>query len=400
MLLDIPREDKLRLGRWIKGRREQLAKTDASFQIAPFLEGVCSRQTYARMCRGEEIKESEIYDRLLKKLHSAYLYEEERSLALRQKTKELLTALETKKEESREEIFASLRALAKPLRCYALEGALYEACVLLCQKTRTAKQRRDLFALCFLLDDTARELCSFYLLLEIYTYEAESYSMAEVQKLGLSSLCCHYALLLLWIRWEARYDAVVLCEQLQKESVETPWYSDVVSVKLFLYMQLQSNAFEAYAQEQLVWAKEHDMAGYYSICHSCGLFYYQRKEDAKAYRYLKRALAKIYVPEIFFLQHIATRNRKPLPSSLMKRQVHFSAEEAFYEPLHTYYQKKQKGTAVKELEDMLWPICRELIEKTYPSSVMKELLYDELSWLSEQSGDKRRLYQFNKQWNK
>lgn len=74
-MIDIPQNEKVPVGKAIEFLRRKKFKSDPAFKVERFIEEVCSKATYTKL-RKTPLKESEIYDRLLKKLGLVYPYDE------------------------------------------------------------------------------------------------------------------------------------------------------------------------------------------------------------------------------------------------------------------------------------------------------------------------------------
>lgn len=61
-----------------------------------------------------------------------------------------------------------------------------------------------------------------------------------------------------------------------------------------------------------------------------------------------------------------------------------------------YYQRKQMKEDPQVLEDYLWKYRSLILKDVDPLSVMERMIAVELQWISEKTGNKKRLYQFNK----
>lgn len=67
LMIDIPKDEKVRVGKAIEFLRKKEFKNVPSFKIERFIENICSKATYVKL-RKVPLKESEIYDSLLAKL--------------------------------------------------------------------------------------------------------------------------------------------------------------------------------------------------------------------------------------------------------------------------------------------------------------------------------------------
>ncbi len=73
-MIDIPKDEKVRVGKAIEFLRKKEFQNTPSFKIERFIENICSKATYVKL-RKVPLKESEIYDSLLAKLSLFYPYD-------------------------------------------------------------------------------------------------------------------------------------------------------------------------------------------------------------------------------------------------------------------------------------------------------------------------------------
>ncbi|MEY8543429.1 hypothetical protein [Dubosiella newyorkensis] len=73
-MIDIPKDEKVQVGKAIDFLRKKEFKKNPSFKIECFIETICSKATYVKL-RKIPLKESEIYDSLLAKLNLIYPYD-------------------------------------------------------------------------------------------------------------------------------------------------------------------------------------------------------------------------------------------------------------------------------------------------------------------------------------
>lgn len=408
MLIDISNQDKKLIGLFIDFRRKQYKRKDNNFLIENFIKDICSKQTYNKISKGIEVKESQLYDNFLTKLHYTYLYDDIKKSEISKKEEKLLSLLE---KEDKTLFYKQLDTFIKkfmPFQVFALESVLLESFMILRNKNLNDQDIDILLQLYPILDDIAKEICGYFLLQHVYHYQADKYHYSLLEDMGLiklKTISNRWWILNLLIRWELYYLASVDCENLLKLcKIEKNRRMEhrIKITRLFIIMAIESNSFEKYADEieSYTFCKpELDCFDTYQFMHVVGLYHYCKKDYDKAWKYLSKSVyyEKGYFPEIIFLNHIATVQGNKLPNDLIKKET-VSAVEKEYQVLYQYFCMKHNGFNIQALEDYLWQHCRWLVKETYPSWIMKDIIHSELDWISQQTGNRKRLYQFNK-WN-
>ena len=130
---------------------------------------------------------------------------------------------------------------------------------------------------------------------------------------------------------------------------------------------------------------------------STGMFYYAHQDYEKAWEYLSQVytIEKYTFPSVLFLYHMETITNYQLPKHDTTHMINENTEKA-YRVFFQYYNMKYNHVPFSALENYLWNECRAMIPFVYPQNIAKTIIHDELFWISNQTGDKKKYYQFNK----
>ena len=339
MLLGIPDKDKIRLGAFLSFQLKKWLRNHPDQSSDLFICGICSKPEFQSILEGKPLSDSSIYEYLLQKLGFAYNYDDR--------------------------LVSNYIANAKEM----LEDLEFD------------------------------QMASFYKRLNRYLKELES--MDEYGLLSLKALRNRYRILNLFITWEDYYDAANYCEDLlkacrQENNVRVAFQTQIS--RLFIVLKIQPNAFESYANvvlENPILQEESNDPHVYEFYHVVGLYYFIEKNYEQAWLYFLRSVADetYFFPEIIFLNYISTLLNKPLPDELVE-QRDIECEDRMYKSIYTYYCLKNKGETLQTLENYLWDHCKDEIYRFSPSWVMKDIIRTELEWISNQTGDTRKMNRF------
>lgn len=383
MLLDIPEQEKLEIGRILEFKRKHIG-----LSVDTLTDKVCSKNTYYKLLKSS-IAESEIYDMLLNKVGLYYAYENKSHLAydclwdffLQEDWKnyykqidELLEKID-KTDVQSYPLFLALWIIKTPLD---MEGI----CIL------------ELFPL---LSNKFQELLSNAVMSYFYEEKKEdTYEFLENLKKDTFTNQKQYLFCL--IKAKKYYSASVLCEHLLQQSNKKQRFS-ILLAKLFLVEEIQPSLFEGCLKELQQNLSYKEDWEYDQFMYTAGVFYYKHKNYEKAWPFLNKALqAETFKPmSLLFMLHIETLTNLKLD----KKEEYFKSIEnsntsEALQTMLTYYKKKYENLSCKKLSDYLWNTCRKQISMFYPQKMMHDIIKDELYWISMQDGDKKRYYSFNK----
>ena len=410
MKLDMTVSDKIRIGFFIDFQRKNHATTYANkdFIIENFIYDICSKQTYNKIVKGQPLKESEIYDQLLQRLGYKFNYDGDKIVNIEDIEEKISKALKNKNLTAFYSLLRQLIQILLEFQTCPFQYTALQCFLILAKSEKTTKMpKKDV---CFLincyrvLNDTEKEICAYFIFRYMYDHDVSDKELnTMIQKINIRDLNEVYNkifILNLMIRLQQYYDASVYCEKLltSLQGKEEFYYMECLLTRLFLVSEIQPDSFEYYKKEYLELSNHNgnktNMCNFY---HIAGLYYYRHKDMEKAYQYFLKAINKseYFFPEIILLNHIATLYHKELPENLKKeRNVEKFDEE--WQILYRFYCMKHQGENKKLLEDYLWKYGRKLVKKSYPSWMMKNIITTEFAAIAEETGNRKRLYQFNK----
>lgn len=404
MLLGIPDKDKIRLGAFLSFQLKKWLRNHPDQSSDLFICGICSKPEFQSILEGKPLSDSSIYEYLLQKLGFAYNYDDRLASNYIANAKEMLEDLEFDQMAS---FYKRLNHYLKELESmdeYALESITHKS--LLCMQEVDCSSRSFAALLLYypILDCYMKEICGHFLLTYIHQHtedEIDRNWMEEHGLLSLKALRNRYRILNLFITWEDYYDAANYCEDLlkacrQENNVRVAFQTQIS--RLFIVLKIQPNAFESYANvvlENPILQEESNDPHVYEFYHVVGLYYFIEKNYEQAWLYFLRSVADetYFFPEIIFLNYISTLLNKPLPDELVE-QRDIECEDRMYKSIYTYYCLKNKGETLQTLENYLWDHCKDEIYRFSPSWVMKDIIRTELEWISNQTGDTRKMNRF------
>lgn len=409
MLLDISDEDKARVGYFINYKRKSLYQLDKQhYNIESFIDGICSKQTYNRLSKGQNIKNNEIYDTLLARLGYRFQYDNESTDNMLSQIKAFIPYLSRNQSPLfRKHVKALLPELAH-YQFYALESVIYETCSLVTQEHLNINHLPYMMKLFPMLTKDLQQMLGFYILYLIVQSNESEPPITFLKASGLyesAILYNRYMILNILIKWEYYYDAVIYCEQILticRNQHNAEIERTILETKAILMVFIQPKSFE----EVITTLDRH--AGYqnhtktetkHQLYYTCGVYYYQKKAYQKAQQYFYKIRNEpLYnAGSYLFLNHIATILQQPIAEEVQYEMTLRNANKnESVDTMCRYYQRKQVKEDPQVLEDYLWKYRSLILKDVDPLSVMERMIAVELQWISEKTGNKKRLYQFNK----
>lgn len=249
-------------------------------------------------------------------------------------------------------------------------------------------------------------MLGFYILYLILQSNYKEPPIVFLKKSGLYEcdiLYNRYMILNILIKWEYYYDATMYCEQVlevSRKQCNEEIECDILETKAILIRCIQPKSFEeivmnlnqhpSYQTQENIEKKQH-------LFYICGVYYYHKKEFRKAMQYfLKIVKDPVYDAVIYiFLNHIATIIKWKIPDILQfDHAIEYATESV--QVMCQYFQMKYNTVDMQVLEDYIWNHRKVILKDIDPASLMENIIATELRWLSENTGNKKRLYQFNK----
>lgn len=386
-MIDIPQNEKVPVGKAIEFLRRKKFKSDPAFKVERFIEGVCSKATYTKL-RKTPLKESEIYDRLLKKLGLVYPYDEndqKRFLAMEKKC--VWAFIHRDRNEKN-----LLRHLIDE---YKRSNTVYAYLKYLALSDRSLLAA-DLLDIHELLDSSPIKEILMNHVIDVLERSDPKATTEIGHRLKLETIRNQIDYLFLIIRNEQYYEAVALCEKLLGAASFPKDQAKVGIAQLLLLHSIEPQNFDkkahALRQDPLFSLVEQDWI------HICALHAYFSKDHTKAKAFFMKEIhcEKTFFPAILFLAHMHDPKTK-FDDSVFHR---FDAGKfpIEYQHLHHYFEMKFDHASFETLENYLWTVCRKEIKEFYPKAVIAQLIHDELQWISEQTGNRARLYAFHQQF--
>lgn len=220
---------------------------------------------------------------------------------------------------------------------------------------------------------------------------------AEIQhRLYFQTIRNQIDYLFLIIRNEQYYEAVALCERLIRIAAFPKDQAKVRIAQLSLIHSIEPQNFNEKASELqkdplFSWIED-------DWIHICALHAYYSNERQKAKEFFMKEICceKTFFPAILFLAHMHDPQTKFDNSIFYRFDVtNFPIE---YQHLYHYFEMKFTNVSFETLENYLWTVCRKEIKEFYPKTIIAQLIHDELQWISEQTGNRARLYAFHQQF--
>lgn len=382
MMIDIPNDEKSHVGKIIEFARKQ-----KNITIETLINGICSKQTYYKI-KKSIISESEIYDSLLSKLNLYYDYTCTPVPSYDSLWKYFL-------DQNWDMFDREVQKIKFELSDLDVYRYIIKITIELIEKDMDIALAKEILPL---LPDVMKEIVSYFILRYLYTEELKYDSDFSYLSLNTTINKCEYLLIL--IKGKRYYDASILCNSLLETTKGKMHYSVLIE-KLFIIQAIQPQAFDECCDEIIhdpYFIQNSDSAN--DFMYNVGMFHYVREDYNKAWLYLSDICQnhKYRVPGMIFLCHMETITNYRLNEHCLTEVCEMSREEP-YKVLLKYYQMKYDNIDFNILEDYLWHNCRGIIAYSYPQDVVKKIIHDELFWIADKTGDKRRYYQFNKKMN-
>lgn len=382
MLLDIPNSEKTYIGKVIDLKRKQLGLT-----VEFIIEGICSRNTYYKLQK-EPILESEIYDEILNKLDLYYDYRQN-SDRMAYSLNELWTCFQNEnwKEFHFEKDNILKKIDSKNVYLFPISEALKKMKI---EEKCLYDHLSDLLAL---LTYELKEMVLYFVIINFYEYkEVESYNFLDSLNIELYTNKVQYLFCL--IKAEKYYNAVILCEHLLKENTQKKYYL-VQLAKLYIVFFIQPSIFDEYSNELFSNVTEKEQ--YEELEFTVGVFCYVNKKYDEAWKLLSNSIKikKYMAISLLYLSHMETIT----DYSLLDKKIYLSdiaslSDEKCIKTILHYYKLKYNNISPNKLSDYLWNDCRKVTNQFYPEYIIKTIIRDELCWISNLTGNKKRFYRY------
>lgn len=385
-MIDIPQNEKVPVGKAIEFLRRKKFKSDPAFKVERFIEEVCSKATYTKL-RKTPLKESEIYDRLLKKLGLVYPYDENDQRRFLAMEKKCVWAFVYRDRNEKNLLYHLIDEYKRSNTVYAHLKYL--------ALTDLSLSANDLLDIHELLDSPIKEILMNHVIDALERSDPKA--TTEIgHRLELETIRHQIDYLFLIIRNEQYYEAVALCEKLLSAASFPKDQAKVRIAQLLLLHSIEPQNFDekAYAlrQDPLFSLIEQDWI------HICALHAYFSKDRTKAKAFFMKEIncEKTFFPAILFLAHM--HDPKTTFDDSVFHRFDASKFPIEYQHLYHYFEMKFDHASFETLENYLWTVCRKEIKEFYPKAVIARLIHDELQWISEQTGNRARLYAFHQQF--
>lgn len=389
MLIDIPNEDKVVIGKFIDYERKYRFKNlkQKQFKIDSFIDGICSKQTYQKL-KKEPLLESQVYDELLQKLGLEYDYTNNSNLEnVEQQLYQYYQEYDVKR--AKKYIDESWIPYLDSRKMYPHEYVVWK-----CLKEDDVNSYLESM---YMLNDIEKEIFSILLLHKAYQDIDCVEIPFETLRIHLNVTKIQYLFVL--IKQEKFFQASIECYKLLASNLSEKEILLCWIAKLFILNAIEPDAFYAQAQKLIKHPKFsecEDTLLINNVYHVVGLYEYKRHHYEKAWNYFTYIVedARFTFPELLFMEHISTLANKRMPENL--KHVDVSNQEQEYVILYTYYQYKKEKRDYDFLNQYLMESCAPLIPNTYPTWILKEMIRDELQWISKQTKETKYYYQFNR----
>lgn len=396
MLQNFTETDKKRLGFFIEYKRKAYFKNDRDrYAVDFFINGICSKQDYEKICHGDCIGNDEVYEKLLAKFDMQFICADTSSPQLKEKQKHLIDLLNDGETAMFHQLLESMMPELKTE--YVFEEALYACLHIIRKDVLDGSDMRNLMQLFFVLDDMGKELCGYTMLSYVYGHADEEFTYEKLEPFHLDQLqapCNQLNYLNLLMRWDQNYDAAACCAGLllQYQGTGTQMEYHLLVCRLSIIMAIQSKSFKHYEEELNTFVKTHkvnDDEYSYEYYHIAGFYYYTHDRWDIAWDYFLKAVRseKLYFPEILFLNHIATAEDRDLPDELKQTRSDIQANEIFMN-LYRYFCQKHANEPLDQLESCLCEVYQRYASQIQDIWFVKDLMNDELDWIAQQSGSR------------
>lgn len=408
-MLDIGDREKKVIGLIVNQVRLNLRETSDGFNIEEFIEGICSKETYNKLSKGRIVKESEIYDELLFRLNLKYNYDFNFNEMIEPIALDICHTIDQGEFiEAESKIDELLNLSEEHIRDpygYALNNTLTMVYPLL-NRVSTISQgdMNEILDYAKLLPSSCKDFIGYYVARYIYNFDGSRKNVSLVEEcfsISSSNLLCNNDVYLnLLILNKDYYDAAIYCNECLEELKLRSNQYQLFQFKLtqcMLMLRIQPNRVENIISEidQELEINEFQHA---QLHHMIGLFYYESKDDKEmSYTYFVEASKNntFVFPEYILLHHLNTLYNLDVPENL-KEVNNIEDYEETWRDFYKYYHMKESGSSTNELEDYVLSVGKDISKKMYPSQLAANIFKDELSYLTELSGNKNKLYKFVK----
>lgn len=386
-MIDIPKDEKVRVGKAIEFLRKKEFQNTPSFKIERFIENICSKATYVKL-RKVPLKESEIYDSLLAKLSLFYPYDIPLQTKLFNAEKFAEDAF-TNRDPNEKNLLDSL------VKYYSASRSVYDRLKYLAFTDPTLSVP-ELLSIYKIIQSPIREMIM-NRIIDVLENLLPSAMSDEIQK------CIHFHTirnqidyLFLIIRNERYYEAAALCETLLHCSSLPVDQAKIRIARLTLLHHIEPRRFD---QEAL------DLQGdpvfplvRQDWIHICAFHAYYQNDQERARLLFEEEVKnkKTFFPAILFLAHMHDPEKEFDQKTFCRYNIQNYPIE--YQHLYTYFEMKFAHSSFSVLENYLWNICRKEIKEFYPAKIIIRLIHDELEWISENTGSRTKLYMFHQQF--
>lgn len=379
MIIDIPDHEKPYVGRVIDFARKQQKRS-----IEEITQGICARQTYQKIIKSI-VTESEIYDSLLSRLGLHYDYET--SI-----TPSYVLLWEAFLDQNWNAFYHEIKVIKCALKNWDIYRYILHCFIECIEQKLSLDSAKQLLPL---LPKSLQEIASYFILTFLYKEEIQDKQIFTILSMETAINQCEYLFLL--IKQEQYYHAAILCNELLHTTYGKLHYS-VLIAKLFIIQAIQIDDFDQCCTEiknDPCFIPHSDSTNQFS--YTAGMFYYAHQDYEKAWEYLSQVytIEKYTFPSVLFLYHMETITNYQLPKHDTTHMINENTEKA-YRVFFQYYNMKYNHVPFSALENYLWNECRAMIPFVYPQNIAKTIIHDELFWISNQTGDKKKYYQFNK----
>lgn len=382
MLLDIPKNEKVYIGKVIDFKRKK-----EGLSIDYLIREVCSKNTYYKLQK-DIVLESEIYDRLLKKLGLYYNYQKKENISF-----EILWHyfhIEDWKRFKTEKKNIIKRINHKDVWQYPVYIALNN------MNYDTSFDLNSTMELQELLPYEYREMLS-YFVIDFFYRENNSTIYASLIHISMNEFVNKVQYLFCLIKVQKYYSAVILCEELMQNKEHRKYYL-VLLAKLFIIQEIEPAIFDEYCDEL---QKDNHFQGkdaFTEFSYIAGILYYKNKQYEKAWKYLLNSVKekRYRVISFLYINHMETMTRHKFKDK--EKYLLDIKDNAIDEPMRIfikYYQMKNNQESFDKLNQYLWDTCRKNTAFFYPEDIMKNIIHDELYWIATKTNDKTKYYKFN-----
>ncbi len=387
-MIDIPKDEKVQVGKAIDYLRKKEFKKNPSFKIEYFIETICSKATYVKL-RKIPLKESEIYDSLLAKLNLIYPYDPREQTKLFH-TEKLMEDAFIHRDPDEKKLLDSL------INYYSTSHSVYDRLKYIAFKD-SAMSVPELLAIYEIVQSPIREVIMNRIIDVLESMPPSAMSDYIKSRLHFHTIRNQIDYLFLIIRNKHYYQAVALCESLLRSATLPIDRAKIRIAKLILLHQIDPRHFDLEAQ-----ALSNDPS--FPLVredwiHICAFHAYNQNDYDRAQLLFEEEIKnqKTFFPAILFLAHMHDPKIEFSQEVFCRYNIQDYPVE--YQHLYTYFKMKFSHSSFSILESYLWNICRKEIKEFYPENIIIRLIHDELEWISENTGNRTKLYMFHQQFD-